>query len=95
VCPDAASKNDHFDICHGSQRENDIFSRFVREETPRLTEALHPRASHNLLSFITSPGKTDTLTVVMRVFLLLAVLMFGVIYFRRHGLPERLAQKSQ
>jgi hypothetical protein len=60
-----------------------------------MTEILHPAASHHLPSFITPPGETDVLMVVMGVFLALAVLMFGVIYFRLHALPERIAHKSK
>jgi hypothetical protein len=60
-----------------------------------MTEMLHPAASHNLPSFITSPGETDVLMVVMAVILAFAVLMFGIIYLRLHSLPEHIAHKSQ
>jgi hypothetical protein len=60
-----------------------------------MTEMLHPAATHNLPSFITPPGETDVLTVVMAVILALAVLMFGIIYFRLHALPEHIAHKSK
>jgi hypothetical protein len=59
-----------------------------------MPESLHPAASHNLPSFITAPGETDTLMVVMSVVLLLSVLMFGILFFRLHTLPERIAHKS-
>jgi hypothetical protein len=60
-----------------------------------MTEVLHPAATHNWPSFITPPGETDVLMVVMAVILALAVLMFGIIYFRLHSLPEHIAHKSQ
>ncbi len=60
-----------------------------------MTETLHPAASHNLPSFITAPGDTDWLMVVMAVILALAVLMFGILFFRLHSLPERMAHRSQ
>src|SRR5215475_11780569 len=60
-----------------------------------MTEPLHPAASHNLPSFITAPGETDWLMVVMGVILALSVLMFGVLFFWLHSLPERMAHKSQ
>ena len=60
-----------------------------------MTEPLHPAASHNLPSFITAPGETDVLMVVMGVILAGAVLMFGILFFRLHSLPERLAHKSK
>jgi hypothetical protein len=59
-----------------------------------MTESLHPAASDALPSFITPPGETDVLMVVMAVILVLAVLMFGIIYFRLHSLPERMAHRS-
>jgi multisubunit Na+/H+ antiporter MnhF subunit len=59
-----------------------------------MTESLHPAASHDLPSFITAPGETDVLMVVMSLILLLATLMFGVLFFRLHTLPERIAHKS-
>ena len=55
---------------------------------------LHPAASHHLPSFITAPGETDVLMVVMGVILVLSVLMFGSLFFRLHTLPERMAHKS-
>ena len=60
-----------------------------------MTESVHPAASDTLPSFITPPGETDVLMVVMAVILVLAVLMFGIIYFRLHSLPERMAHRSQ
>jgi hypothetical protein len=55
---------------------------------------LHPDASHHLPAFITAPGQTDVLMVVMAIFLLLAVLGFGILFLRLHSLPERMAHKS-
>jgi hypothetical protein len=55
---------------------------------------LHPEAAHNLPSFIAAPGDTDVLMVVTGLFLVFAVLMFGVVFFRLHSLPERIAHKS-
>jgi hypothetical protein len=60
-----------------------------------MTELLHPAASHHLPSFITAPGETDVLMVIMGIFLALAVLMFGILFFRLHTLPERIAHKSK
>jgi hypothetical protein len=59
-----------------------------------MTDPLHPAATHHLPSFITAPGETDVLMVVMAVFLALAVLMFGVLFFWLHSLPERMAHRS-
>lgn len=59
-----------------------------------MTEPLHPGASHHLPSFITAPGETDVLMVVMSIILVLAVLMFGSLFFRLHTMPERMAHRS-
>jgi len=60
-----------------------------------MAEALHPAASHHLPAFITAPGDTDVLMVVMALILLLSTLMFGLIFLRLHTLPERMAHKSK
>jgi hypothetical protein len=60
-----------------------------------MAELLHPAASHHLPSFITPPGETDVLMVIMTIVLVLAVLGFGLVFLRLHTLPERLAHKSQ
>ena len=59
-----------------------------------MTEKLHPAASHHLPPYITAPGETDILMVVMAVVLVVAVLLVGVMYFRLHALPEHIAHRS-
>jgi hypothetical protein len=59
-----------------------------------MAEPLHPAASHQLPSFITAPGETDWLMVIMAVILALSVLMFGVMFFWLHSLPERMAHRT-
>jgi hypothetical protein len=66
----------------------------VRVRRDGVTEPLHPAASHNLPSFITAPGETDWLMVVMGVILALSVLMFGILFLRLHSLPERMAHRT-
>jgi hypothetical protein len=53
--------------------------------------SLHPAASDHLPVFVTAPGETDVLMVVMAIVLLGSVVGFGVFYFRLHSLPERWA----
>jgi hypothetical protein len=60
-----------------------------------MTELLNPAATHYLPSFITAPGETDVLMVIMTFVLIGAVLMFGILFFRLHALPERMAHKGQ
>ncbi|MEA2911831.1 MAG: hypothetical protein QOJ15_3912 [Bradyrhizobium sp.] len=60
-----------------------------------MSEALHPSAPHDLPGFITAPGDTDTLMVVVGIVLLISVLGVGNLYLRLHSLPERMAHKSQ
>jgi hypothetical protein len=60
-----------------------------------MERSIHPVASQHLPSFITAPGETDVLMVVMGVILAIAVLAFGILFLRLHSLPERMAHKSQ
>jgi hypothetical protein len=60
-----------------------------------MADAINPAATEHLPSFITAPGQTDVLMVIMAIVLVLAVLGFGILFFRLHTLPERLAHKSQ
>ena len=59
-----------------------------------MNESLHPAASHHLPSFITAPGETDVLMVVLSAILVVAILLFGSLFFRLHSLPERIAHRS-
>jgi len=59
-----------------------------------MTESIHPMASGHLPSFITAPGETDVLMVVMGIILVLFAFMIGVLYFRLHALPERFAHNK-
>nr|WP_249815223.1 MULTISPECIES: hypothetical protein [unclassified Bradyrhizobium] len=56
---------------------------------------MHPAAPHHLPSFITAPGDTDVLMLVVGIFLIGAVLAVGNFYLHLHTLPERMAHKSQ
>jgi hypothetical protein len=60
-----------------------------------MAESLNPAAPHHLPAFITAPGETDVLMVIMAVVLVLSILGFGGLFLRLHTLPERLAHKSQ
>lgn len=60
-----------------------------------MSEPLHPAAPHHLPGFITAPGDTDVLMVVVGIVLIAAVVGVGNIYLRLHTLPERMAHKSQ
>jgi hypothetical protein len=56
--------------------------------------SLRPAASQHLPSFITAPGDTDVLMVVLSVILVGAILMFGSLFFRVHTMPERMAHRG-
>jgi hypothetical protein len=60
-----------------------------------MAESIHPAASEHLPAFITAPGETDVLMVIMGIILALAILGFGLVFLRLHTLPERMAHKSQ
>jgi hypothetical protein len=54
----------------------------------------HPVATQHLPSFITAPGETDVLMVVMVLVLIGSVVAFGVLFLRLHTLPERIAHRG-
>src|ERR1700704_622023 len=55
---------------------------------------LNPAAIQHLPSFITAPGETDVLMVVLSVILVLSVMGFGNLFFRLHTMPERMAHRG-
>ena len=60
-----------------------------------MSDSLHSLAPHDLPSFITAPGDTDTLMVVVGIVLIGSILGVGNLYLRLHSLPEQMAHKSQ
>jgi hypothetical protein len=60
-----------------------------------VSESLHPSAPRDLPGFITAPGDTDVLMVVVGIVLIGAVLAVGNFYLHLHTMPERMAHKSQ
>jgi hypothetical protein len=60
-----------------------------------VSEALHPATPHHLPGFITAPGDTDVLMIVVGIILIGAVVGVGNLYLHLHTLPERMAHKSQ
>lgn len=60
-----------------------------------MSETLHPAAPHQLPGFITAPGDTDILMIVVGIILIGAILFVGNLYLQIHSLPERMAHKSQ
>jgi hypothetical protein len=60
-----------------------------------VSESLHPNAPHHLPGFITAPGDTDVLMIVVGILLVGAVLGVGNLYLHLHTMPERMAHKSQ
>jgi hypothetical protein len=65
---------------------------FVKRDD--MAEAAHPAASHHLPLFITAPGESDVLMIVMGFILAGAVLGFGILFLRLHTLPERIAHRG-
>jgi len=58
------------------------------------TQSPHPAASEHLPFFVTAPGQTDVLMVIMAITLAVAVVGFGIFFLRLHTLPERVAHKG-
>lgn len=60
-----------------------------------MDDVINPLAAdHHLPWFITSPGQSDTLLIAMGVFLIVAIITIGNIYFQLHALPERWAHRT-
>jgi hypothetical protein len=60
-----------------------------------MSDQVNPLAPHHLPGFITAPGETDILMVVVGIILIVAILFVGNLYLQIHSLPERMAHKSQ
>lgn len=55
---------------------------------------MNPAAPHHLPVFVTAPGQTDVLMVVMFFVLVGSILAAGVFFFWLHSLPERLVHNK-
>jgi hypothetical protein len=60
-----------------------------------VTTAVHPAAPHQLPFFLPGPDGSDPLFVGTGIFLIVAVVTFGLIFLRLHTLPERMAHRGQ
>jgi hypothetical protein len=56
---------------------------------------MHPAAPHHLPFYIPGADGSDTLTVVVGIFLIGVLFWVGTLYWKLHSLPERMAHKSQ
>lgn len=54
----------------------------------------HPAAPHHLPFFVPGPDGSDTLMVVMGLFLVGTILWVGTLYWKLHTLPERMAHRT-
>ena len=59
-----------------------------------MDEISHPLMAAHVPSFITRPGETDTLLVVVGIFLILLIIGLGILYFRLHALPEQISHRA-
>src|ERR1044072_9508939 len=66
----------------------------VSEGRRNLSEQMHPAAPHHLPFFIPGADGSDTLMVVMELFLVATILWVGTLYWKLHSLPERMAHKT-
>ena len=56
-----------------------------------MTQGMNAVAPHHLPPFITPPGETDVFLLGCAIFLVVAVISLGSLYFRLHALPEHLS----
>jgi hypothetical protein len=54
----------------------------------------HPDAPHHLPFFLPSPDGSDPVLVGVGLFLIVAVIAFGLLFLRIHTLPERMAHRG-
>lgn len=59
-----------------------------------MAEQMHPAAPHHLPFFIPGADGSDTLMVVMGLFLVGTILWVGTLYWKLHSLPERMAHRT-
>ena len=59
-----------------------------------MSTPMHPAAPHHLPFFVSGPDGADPLLVVTGLFLIAAVIAFGLIFLRIHPLPERMAHSG-
>jgi len=59
-----------------------------------VSTAIHPAAPHHLPFFLPGPDGSDPVMVGTGIFLILAVLGFGLVFLRIHTLPERMAHRG-
>ncbi|WP_207538173.1 hypothetical protein [Sabulicella rubraurantiaca] len=55
----------------------------------------HPDAPHHLPFFLPGPDGSDPVLVGAGIFLIGAVIAFGLLFLRLHTLPERMAHKGE
>ncbi|MFZ5712352.1 MAG: hypothetical protein ACOY3N_05870 [Bradyrhizobium sp.] len=60
-----------------------------------MADDIHPLAPHRLPFFLPGPDGSDVLLVAMGFFLVAVIFSVGVLYWKLHSLPERMAHKSQ
>ena len=68
--------------------------RLLSERRRNLSEQVHSAAPHHLPFFIPGADGSDTLMVVMGLFLVATILWVGTLYWKLHSLPERMAHKT-
>jgi hypothetical protein len=59
-----------------------------------MANSMHPLATHHLPVFITAPGDTDVMLVLLAFVLVGVVLAAGVFFFWLHSLPERMVHNK-
>jgi hypothetical protein len=59
-----------------------------------LTASPHPAAPHHLPFYLPGPDGSDPVMVGAGIFLVIAVLAFGLLFLRLHTLPERMAHRG-
>lgn len=59
-----------------------------------MSASLHPAAPHHVPFYLPGPDGSDPVLVGTGIFLIVAVLAFGLLFLRLHTLPERMAHRG-
>ena len=59
-----------------------------------MTEGLHQLAAAHQPPFISAPGETDVLLIIMGLFLIAIIVAVGLLYLNLHAIPEHVTHKA-
>jgi hypothetical protein len=68
-------------------------AQLIEKDQIMATNTPHSMATEHLPMFISGPGETDAFFVAVVIIAIVVTMLFGVLYFTLHALPEKMAHK--